>query len=315
MRLKDYLGMGAFKILSSPADVEAILRNVSYVEKPDKKGYSKLTIADGNKELSLMEFSLSKREADELCVGKVYTFRVSANTYKDSMSYITQRFECRSDLNPMDYLPIIENYGEYRGEFETLLNNFENKVLISLRDWILERYSEEFYKAPAGKSMHHNLVGGLMQHSLSVAKIAMSYPPLYGGVVNREILLFGALFHDIGKVVEYEFSDTGGIRFSEESALDSHITAGVDILRESAYGCGCMHTDEYRHLKHIILSHHGKKEFGSPVLPATIEALLVSQADMTDALIYCFSDKLSELGTSEKWTGNLMGQYRSVYRF
>ena len=149
-------------------------------------------------------------------------------------------------------------------------------VLGLLKD---EDIRQGWMKAPAAKGVHHAYVGGLLEHSLSVAgvtlRLADHYPHL-----DRQVLLAGALFHDLGKI--WEFS--GGLvnDYTDEGRLLGHMELALEKLAPHLAKSG-LEPELVRHFKHLILSHHGSYEFGSARLPQTAEALLLHYADNIDA--------------------------------
>jgi 3'-5' exoribonuclease len=178
---------------------------------------------------------------------------------------------------------------------------------------------ERFLKAPAAKNFHHAYIGGLAEHSLGVAKLAGVIAGNYPGVVNRSLLVTGALLHDIGKIQEFSFLRT--IDYSTEGRLIGHHVLGYEMIKQAAEklgnyedpladnGCGHEYskddilTDQQKEtvlqLLHLILSHHGSYEHQSPKKPKTIEALLLHLCDDADAKINAFQliEDASEKGS------------------
>jgi 3'-5' exoribonuclease len=136
--------------------------------------------------------------------------------------------------------------------------------------------------APAAKGMHHVYLGGLLEHSLAVAKLVDRIVPLYEGV-NRDLLIAGALLHDVGKVREMTYSRS--FDYTDEGKLLGHITIGVEMLHEKIVAIGGIPQEISMLLKHMLLSHHGQYEFGSPKRPKTVEATILNYLDDLDAKI------------------------------
>jgi len=134
-------------------------------------------------------------------------------------------------------------------------------------------------KAPGGKAIHHAYLGGLLAHTLSVCRVCLAlaeiYPPL-----DREILLTAAVFHDLGKA--WELSLGLSPDYTDQGRLLGHILLGLEALAPYLTSCGA-EQDLLEHLKHIIVSHHGFHEYGSPTLPMTAEAMVLHYADNLDA--------------------------------
>ena len=136
--------------------------------------------------------------------------------------------------------------------------------------------------APAAKGMHHVYLGGLLEHSLAVARLVDVIVPLYSGL-NRDILIVGALLHDIGKVREMTYLRS--FDYTDEGKLLGHITIGVEMLHEKAMAIAGFPPETAMLLKHMLLSHHGQYEYGSPKRPKTIEATILNYLDDLDSKI------------------------------
>jgi len=157
-----------------------------------------------------------------------------------------------------------------------------------------------FKAVPAAKSIHHDHIGGLIEHTASVARLALVIAPLYP-YLDIDLLVTGALLHDIGKIQELSYEK--GFAYTDRGRLIGHITLGDEFV------AGCMKKipDFPEELalvvRHLILSHHGQYEFGSPKRPKTPEALLLSYLDDLDAKMFGFADQIKkERNSSSKWT-------------
>jgi 3'-5' exoribonuclease len=166
------------------------------------------------------------------------------------------------------------------------LQSLENPAIKELGNRYLEdgELMDKFCKAPAAMTLHHAYLGGLLEHTLGLMKMADAFCPLYPKL-NRDIVLFGLFLHDLGKCLELTWEQ--GFGYSEDGQLVGHIARGAIILHEKAKAC-----DEagakvpaaiLRVLTHIILSHHGVPEFGALKVPATPEAIAISILDNLDA--------------------------------
>ncbi|MFC1839684.1 3'-5' exoribonuclease YhaM family protein [Thermodesulfobacteriota bacterium] len=155
-------------------------------------------------------------------------------------------------------------------DLRDLINSF-----LSDHDFI-----EKFREAPAAKNFHHGYIGGLLEHTLSVCRLAghvhEQYPDL-----DRDLLVAGAFLHDIGKVREFTFGRN--IEYSDEGRLLGHLVLGVSMLEEKLAGLKNFPAETSLSLKHMILSHHGEYEFGSPKRPKFLEAFVLHFIDDLDA--------------------------------
>ena len=207
------------------------------------------------------------------------------------------------EYDPADYLPTTKKDIEvmYK-ELTALINSVKNPYLNKLLKGFLvddEDMVKRFKTASAAKAMHHGFIGGLLEHSLSVAKLceylAGAYP-----ILNRDLLITAAILHDIGKLKEISGFPTND--YTDEGNLLGHIVMGSEMISRQAASIEGFPAKLENELKHCILAHHGKLEFGSPKKPALIEALALSYADDLDAKIETFTESL-ESKESCDWLG------------
>ncbi len=185
---------------------------------------------------------------------------------------------------------------ELAGELDELLNSITDIHISKLLKHIFTPETKAtFINAPAAKKIHHNYPSGLLEHTVQVAKICSRTTELYP-MLNRDLLVAGALLHDIGKVYEYEIKVLP--EYTASGRLVGHIVLGsemvgnaIDTIRQQGDSFPS-HLEMM--LKHMILSHHGSLEYGSPVKPLFPEALLLHMADNLDAKLFVFVNKIEE---------------------
>ncbi|WP_026669470.1 3'-5' exoribonuclease YhaM family protein [Butyrivibrio sp. AE3006] len=191
------------------------------------------------------------------------------------------------------YLPVSEkDNDEMFKELLTLIDSVKNVHLNKLLN-LFFREDQEFIKAfrnsSAAKSVHHAFIGGLLEHTLSVTKLcnyfAGSYPAL-----NRDLLITAAVCHDIGKIKEISLFPTND--YTDEGQFLGHIVMGSEMVSEKIRLIEGFPVLLKQELQHCILSHHGKFEYGSPKMPAIIEAMAIHLADNTDAKMETFTEIL-----------------------
>lgn len=211
---------------------------------------------------------------------------------------------CREgEYNPADYLPVskksIESmYAEFKGLINSLSNPYLKKLMVSI--FVEDKaFAKAFCNSSAAKSVHHGFVGGLLEHTLSVTKLCDYYCTSYP-ILKRDLLLSAAMCHDIGKVRELSAFPEND--YTDEGQLLGHIVMGVEMLGEKIRVIDGFPKTVASELKHCILAHHGKLEYGSPKTPALIEALALNYADDTDAKIQTFTEIL-EAGAEKGWLG------------
>lgn len=147
-----------------------------------------------------------------------------------------------------------------------------------------EKVGPAFKNATAARDMHHNYVGGLLEHTLSVTVVADFLCNHYGAEINRDIVIAGALLHDIGKIEEIDSSRD--FNYTIEGSLKGHVVIGVGIVRDFAAAAADFPREILLLIEHLIISHQGQKEWSSPIEPKTPEAQILHLADLTDARMF-----------------------------
>lgn len=147
-----------------------------------------------------------------------------------------------------------------------------------------EKIGPSFKNATAARNMHHNYIGGLLEHTLSVAVIADFLCGHYGSDINRDIVITGALLHDIGKL--RELNSSGDFNYTIEGSLKGHVVIGVGIVGGFAEKIEGFSPGTLLLIEHMIVSHQGQKEWASPVEPKIPEAQILHMADLVDARMF-----------------------------
>ena len=172
---------------------------------------------------------------------------------------------------------------------------------------VLDRYREEFLVCPAARLYHHPYLGGLLEHTWFVTRHALASLSIYPDL-NRDLVLAGAILHDLGKIKE--LANPPAPERTVPGHLLGHIVLGWEMVRSAAQGLEFPDPTLLVQLEHIILSHHGSMEFGSPILPKTREALLVNFLDDLDAKLKMMSQHLE----SDTGEGDFTSYNRALQR-
>lgn len=211
-----------------------------------------------------------------------------------------------TDIDPTNYLPCTnKNIDEMMMELTKFIagvnNPYYKQVLTKLFIDNTE-FAEAFKKHSAAKSVHHGFIGGLLEHTLSVAKMCDFFAKQYP-ILNRDLLMTSAICHDIGKV--YELSDFPMNDYTDAGQLLGHIVMGSEMLGKIMDSIPDFPTKLKNELKHCILAHHGELEYGSPKKPALIEAMALNLADNADAKIETMTELLNSnsSASSDQWLG------------
>ena len=211
-----------------------------------------------------------------------------------------------TDVDPTNYLPCTnKNIDEMMMELTKFIagvNNPYYKQVLSKLFIDNTEFAEAFKKHSAAKSVHHGFIGGLLEHTLSVAKMCDFFAKQYP-ILNRDLLMTSAICHDIGKV--YELSDFPMNDYTDAGQLLGHIVMGSEMLGKIMDSIPDFPTKLKNELKHCILAHHGELEYGSPKKPALIEAMALNLADNADAKIETMTELLNSnsSASSDQWLG------------
>lgn len=192
------------------------------------------------------------------------------------------------------YLPVSsKNNDEMYKELISIINTVGNKYLKALLDALFvkdEEFIKAFRKSSAAKSVHHGFVGGLLEHTLSVTKMCDYFSKAYPAI-NRDLLITAAICHDIGKTRELSLFPMND--YTDEGQFLGHIVMGSEMVAEKIKDINEFPVLLKQELQHCILAHHGKYEYGSPKMPAIIEAMALHLADNTDAKLETFTEILN----------------------
>ena len=232
--------------------------------------------------------------------GKVVLIKGLIEEYQNNIQIKLTHAEL-DETAPLDLFVIStrHNLDELEDQFWVLMNKVQHPGLQALlHECFTNDVIEQFRRWPAAVRHHGAVVGGLLEHTVNVSLITQFLTILYS--CNHELALAGALLHDIGKLQELE--EQPGRGFTPDGTMFGHIFLGTQYVEQHAKHVAEMDEATRLDLLHIILAHHGTKEFGSPVYPATIEALIVHLADMTEAKLTGFLDHCDRTSTPDGWS-------------
>ncbi len=212
-----------------------------------------------------------------------------------------------TDLNPdtstnmEEFLPasgrssseMIQELRQVIGELDQPWQQLVSHILLN------QDFLSKFSDAPAARTLHHAYVGGLLEHTLSMVVIA-NFMAKHYPYVNKDLLISGVLIHDAGKTLEYD--TTANFDFTDDGRLVGHIARSLLMVEQAVLELGNIGEHDVRQLLHLIASHHGTLEWGSPVLPKTLEAVLLHQIDLIDSRVQGFFDHVRSNGSSSRWT-------------
>jgi 3'-5' exoribonuclease len=231
--------------------------------------------------------------------------RGKASVYMNKMQVVVAEIAKvpEDQVTLADFLPESprDNAG-MRQELRDVVAALTNPYLRRLMEAFLadDPFLDLYCMAPAAKGMHHVYLGGLLEHSLALAKLVKTIVPLYEGI-NEDLLIVGALLHDVGKV--HEMSYERAFDYTDIGKLLGHITIGVEMVEDRIRQVDGFPRELGILLKHMLLSHHGQYEYGSPKRPKTIEATILNYLDDMDSKINGIRAHIAKENVStSRWT-------------
>ncbi len=248
--------------------------------------------------------------------------RGKAQIFQGSMQVILSDLQVidPNRVEVMDFLPHTpQDIDKLLARLREIMLGLTNPYLRALAEAFLmdDEFVRKFTAAPAGIKNHHAYVGGLLEHVVNLLEVASRITPFYPQL-DRDVLLAGVFLHDIGKINELTYQKA--FAYSDEGQLVGHLVIGVEYVDRKAAEAASLIGEPFPaelllRLKHMILSHHGSYEFGSPKLPMTLEAVALNLLDNLDAKIASFHDQIrDDRDPSSAWTQYNPSIGRKLYK-
>lgn len=233
------------------------------------------------------------------CEGMVTSFQGNLQ-----MNISRVRISDEGEFQPSDYVPCTDkDIDEMFGEILKYVASVQNKYLRRILEMYFvedKEFVKDFKKHSAAKSVHHGFMGGLLEHTLSVTNLCQYFAEHYP-MLHRDLLITAALFHDMGKI--QEISDFPQNDYTDDGQMLGHIYIGARSMEEATAKIAGFPVKLKNELVHCILSHHGKLEFGSPKVPAIMEAMALHMADNADAKLQTMKEIFQSAGNDMGWLG------------
>lgn len=249
--------------------------------------YVQASFGDRTGTIPVRQWDASEKDFESYKQGAYIRARGRVETYQGRAQLIAFRVETAdsAQINPGDFLPVsVRDPKEMEQELDALLASFKDPDYKRLLDAIFgdPRVRAAYVKGPAASAIHHAWVHGLLEHVLSACKTAQSVAE-QRPFLNRDLLMAGVLLHDIGKIEEL---DPGpGFGYTDTGRLCGHISLGSLLVERFILGLKDFPRAKRDLIQHLILSHHGEREHGSPVTPCTLEAVALHHIECMDAKV------------------------------
>jgi 3'-5' exoribonuclease len=273
-------------------------------QKRDGHNFLNVTLSDKTGTLKGVVWDNVDQTAAGITSGDFAHVNGSVSEYRGTLQVVIKKMGPISPdrIDPSDFLP--QTSRDIEGMFERLIKiteTIKTDYLKALIDAFFKdkEFVNKFKTAPAAKKMHHAYIGGLLEHTLSMVSLADKIAGHYSGI-DRDLLLSGTILHDIGKIDEFEYQLK--IDYSDKGRLLNHIVIGLKMVDDKLSGIEHFPEDQMLLLKHLIVSHHGTREFGSPEPPKTIEAVLLNYIDEIDSKVSGIRDFIASEDPEETWT-------------
>jgi len=310
--------------LAPQEKVNEVFRVVSKQLRTNRSGilYLQVDLADRTGTITALHWNATPEDAQAFEPGDYVRVEGTTQLYQGGLQLIAKRFS-RVPADQMDEkefvrLPASE-LQRLQHRLTELVRSWTDPYLRALAECFLadQAFMEHFRRCPAGVKYHHAYPGGLLEHTVQVMELAAAVANCYPQI-DRNLLMAGAFFHDLGKLEELAYQ--GRLAYTDEGQLVGHVILGIRMLEEKVPQAEQLLGEPFPQetllrLKHMIVSHHGHYEFGSPKLPMTLEALALYCLDYLDAQVFFFQQHLSEDRTPDpSWTGYFTQIGRKLFK-
>ncbi|MBR5340917.1 MAG: HD domain-containing protein [Erysipelotrichaceae bacterium] len=274
--------------------------------------YLSLVLQDCTKSIEAKLWDVKPELEKQLEVGKVYDFDIEVIKYKNNLQAKVLKVLPipQSDIKMDDFVfrsPVDKD--TLRNSIQEGISLINNEKLAKIVSGALNYYANDVYEYPAAAKIHHNFIGGLATHTAGMIKVAVALCNVYPSL-DRDYLLAGVILHDLGKIEE--LSSPVVTEYTKEGKLLGHISIMDARLLQIGKELGLEDSEELLLVRHMILSHHGQYEFGSPVRPETLEAEMLNLIDNIDARVNTIDKALSEVKEGE-FTGKIFALDNRVF--
>lgn len=307
--------------IGGSVETQALVMEVSLVNysSPHRSGeqFVRLTLGDISGTIRGIIWDV-KLTGEPINKGDVLYLRGEVTDYHGPQIVINEARKLERDkVNRKMFQPVSQrSIPEMHNELKKIISHkIHDPYLVKLLELFFsdEEFVQSYISAPAAKTIHHNCIGGLLEHTLEVVSFCGKMMELYPEYLQEDLLLTGAILHDIGKIEEYD-SESLYFEMSDRGKLTGHISIGKEMLDQRIARIPGFPARLKLELEHIILTHHGQKDWGSPEIPKTIHAYAIFYADLVSARLNQFIKIIQKHPPGEgNWTEWDRFLERSIY--
>jgi len=282
----------------SPKDKASLylrLTDIQFRKTPANDDYGTMIGFDGTDLIEVKLWRLQEEDKEKLINGEVYFLTGTMKDYQGKMQFNVSEYRRVDETDDINLDEFYEKAKLSSEELKTLIYGYiekiDNQIIKNLITSLISMYSNDFFNYPAAMTMHHNYYFGLAYHIYSMLKAADAYLEIYP-FLNKSLVYGGIIIHDIGKLIE--LSGPKGTEYTKLGNLLGHIPIGYSMIEKMAISLGIDETEEVLALKHILLSHHGLLEYGSPKEPLIPEAMLIYLLDYADSRLAALEKEVNQ---------------------
>lgn len=305
--------------------------NVDVRQQKNGQKFISLLMCDKDIKIEAKKFGATDDEINMMFNGGVYCAAIDVKPYNGVISCVLYNFD-KYNEDPSNFIEYADGMEHAQEVVQEALKVIGESIYKNVVYSIINDNWQNFNRWSAASSMHHDMMGGLLVHTAEVIEqskiIAQYWQSKYGEhFINMPLLLSGALIHDIGKIQELDVDASGNTEYSTHSSLETHIISCITLIDIAAYKYqfGYKTDDKSEEqlnnekealdlLKHVVLSHHGKLEYGSPITPNIPEASIISTADGMSAEMFRFNKTLNSMEPKTSYATWLSGKMVNTYK-
>lgn len=263
--------------------IQVLIKSVNVAKNAAQKSYLRFEFVDQTGTIFANKWSVKPEEITLFHPGQVVKVKGLIQLYNTQKQINIETVEpVEGDLDISKYVMASAYPADVlKSNIETFVNQMQEGYYKNIVNAFLSKYETEFYRHPAASRMHHAFMSGLAQHVYEMLKMGSAYCDLYP-LVNRDLLYAGVILHDLGKLFEMSYEQCIKTEYTLEGLMIGHINMMVSMIDEASKELG-YDGEEVLFLKHMVIAHHGKLEWGSPKEPMIIEAELLHYLDVVSA--------------------------------